>query len=248
MTHRASTRFWRCYRALPTDVRRLADRCFELLKADSGHRSLHFKKVNDFRSVRVGLHYRALAIDDAGDTVWFWMLLPSRQTSLTSRTPSPRRIGIPTCCTLCVLGTWSRMVRARRSRASWHVPERRLDSTLSIQGWTLPAARTRLPARSNRWRSCCGCRARRDRSRFGRRSARSLPDIGSARSSCVSRIWRLRTSCRRDKVVCGRPRSDRRSGRQDSAAGRSRARAAADTGSSRPTQTRAVLRCEHWNP
>ena len=73
MTHRASTRFWRCYRALPTDVRRLADRCFELLKADSGHRSLHFKKVNDFRSVRVGLHYRALAIDDAGDTVWFWI-------------------------------------------------------------------------------------------------------------------------------------------------------------------------------
>ena len=61
--------FWRCYRTLPEDVRQLADRCFEVLKADPGHRSLHFKKVNAFRSVRVGLHHRALAIDAGGDTV-----------------------------------------------------------------------------------------------------------------------------------------------------------------------------------
>ena len=74
MTHRASARFWRSYRALPGEVRKLADRCFALLKADPAHRSLHFKKVAAFQSVRVGLHYRALAVDaDDGDIVWFWI-------------------------------------------------------------------------------------------------------------------------------------------------------------------------------
>lgn len=71
MTHRATSRFWRCYRGLPKDIRGLTDRCFALLKSDPGHGSLHFKKVNQFRSARVGLHYRALAMEAGDGLAWF---------------------------------------------------------------------------------------------------------------------------------------------------------------------------------
>jgi len=54
-------------------VQRLADRCFALLRQDSQHPSLHFKKVGRFWSVRVGLHHRALAVEHESDLVWFWI-------------------------------------------------------------------------------------------------------------------------------------------------------------------------------
>ncbi len=73
MTHRASQRFWTCYHALPDDVRRLADENFRLLKADPRHPSLHLKKVGAFWSARVGLHYRAIAVEDGPHLVWFWI-------------------------------------------------------------------------------------------------------------------------------------------------------------------------------
>ena len=53
-------------------VRTLADRNYELMKSDPMHRSLHFKKVGSLWSVRVGLHYRALATEVEEDLVWFW--------------------------------------------------------------------------------------------------------------------------------------------------------------------------------
>jgi hypothetical protein len=71
--HLASPRFWRHYRNLPDAVRNLADKNFELLKADPHHPSLHLKKIGELWSVRVGAHYRALG-RDAGDTIiWFWI-------------------------------------------------------------------------------------------------------------------------------------------------------------------------------
>lgn len=68
MRHRATPRFWTCYNALPTEVRQLADRNYALLRQDPRHPSLHFKKIGQFWSVRVGLHYRALAIESGSDT------------------------------------------------------------------------------------------------------------------------------------------------------------------------------------
>jgi hypothetical protein len=57
-------------RSADTVDRRLADRNFELLKDDSGHPSLHFKKAGAFWSARVGIQFRALSIkDDQGDMV-----------------------------------------------------------------------------------------------------------------------------------------------------------------------------------
>jgi hypothetical protein len=73
VNHRASPRFWNCYNALPTEVQRLADANYALLKSNERHPSLQLKKVGRFWSVRVGLHYRALGIEDGEDTVWFWI-------------------------------------------------------------------------------------------------------------------------------------------------------------------------------
>jgi hypothetical protein len=71
--HRATPRFWRCYQQLPQETRRLADGCYELLRQDPRHPSLHLKKVGRYWSVRVGMHYRALAVEDNSDMVWFWI-------------------------------------------------------------------------------------------------------------------------------------------------------------------------------
>ncbi|MEG4417048.1 hypothetical protein QUA70_00365 [Microcoleus sp. LAD1_D5] len=60
--HYTTRRFWECYNALPETVKLSADRCYELLKADPTHPSLHFKKVGKYWSVRAGQDYRALGI------------------------------------------------------------------------------------------------------------------------------------------------------------------------------------------
>jgi hypothetical protein len=61
--HFASPKFWTAYEALPLPVRKVADANFGLLKRDPRHPSLQFRKVGRYWSVRVGLRYRALAVD-----------------------------------------------------------------------------------------------------------------------------------------------------------------------------------------
>lgn len=73
MKHCATPDFWYHYRQLPTEIQELADRCYERLKQDPQYPSLHFKKVGQFWSVRVGLHYRALALEEDSDIAWFWI-------------------------------------------------------------------------------------------------------------------------------------------------------------------------------
>jgi hypothetical protein len=73
LRHFASPNFWACYRRLPADARELANKNFELLKANPRHPSLHLKKIGKYRSVRVGLRYRALAVEIPEGLVWFWI-------------------------------------------------------------------------------------------------------------------------------------------------------------------------------
>ena len=73
MKHYASPKFWALCRALPADVRDLADKNYELLRSDSRHPSLHFKKVGELWSVRVGAHYRAIAVEVEGGMYWLWV-------------------------------------------------------------------------------------------------------------------------------------------------------------------------------
>jgi hypothetical protein len=71
--HRATPKFWQFRNSLPQAVQELADKSYDLLKSDPRHPSLHFKKVGRFWSVRVGIHYRALAVEDGEDIIWFWI-------------------------------------------------------------------------------------------------------------------------------------------------------------------------------
>jgi hypothetical protein len=83
--HRANPRFWNCYRQLPEDIQRLADQSYELLLQNPRHPSLRFKKTGRFWSVRVGRHYRALAVQHETDVVWFWIGLHAEYNRLTGQ-------------------------------------------------------------------------------------------------------------------------------------------------------------------
>jgi len=71
--HHTSPDFWDSFYVLPQSVQRLARRKFALLKDDPRHPSLHFKKIGQLWSVRVGLEYRALGLDKPDCVVWFWI-------------------------------------------------------------------------------------------------------------------------------------------------------------------------------
>jgi hypothetical protein len=66
MKHFASPAFWEAYARLPENVRKAADKSYVVLKHDPHHPSLQLKKIGRFRSVRVGLRYRALAVEVEG--------------------------------------------------------------------------------------------------------------------------------------------------------------------------------------
>lgn len=71
--HYTSQKFWQCYDALPENVQQTADQCYELLKIDQSHPSLHFKKVGKYWSVRAGRDYRALGVEVEKSILWFWI-------------------------------------------------------------------------------------------------------------------------------------------------------------------------------
>ena len=73
MNHFADPDFWFCYRQLPDDIRELADKNFSLLRENPRHASVRLKKVGILYSVRVGLHYRALAREYPDGLQWFWI-------------------------------------------------------------------------------------------------------------------------------------------------------------------------------
>ncbi|HTO33815.1 MAG TPA: hypothetical protein VL202_21975 [Pararhizobium sp.] len=73
MKHHATAAFWEAYNKLPEHVREIADTNFQKLKADQKHPSLHFKQVGRCWSVRIGSSWRALAVRDNDDVIWFWI-------------------------------------------------------------------------------------------------------------------------------------------------------------------------------
>ncbi len=73
MKYYASSKFWALYNALPRDVRNVADKNYELLRADLCHPSLHFKRIGELWSVRAGLHHRALGIEVDDGVMWIWI-------------------------------------------------------------------------------------------------------------------------------------------------------------------------------
>jgi hypothetical protein len=85
LTHLASPELWYHYRQLPEEIRDLANECFARLRADPRHPSLRLKKVGVLWSVRIGLHYCALAKERAEGLVWFWIGPHSQYDQLIRR-------------------------------------------------------------------------------------------------------------------------------------------------------------------
>jgi hypothetical protein len=85
LKHHANPRFWHCYNQLSEDVQRLADDSYSLLRQNPRHPSLHFKKAGRFWSVRAGLRYRALAVEEGNDLVWFWIGPHAEYNSLVKK-------------------------------------------------------------------------------------------------------------------------------------------------------------------
>jgi hypothetical protein len=71
---RGTPDFWRLYRMLPTEVRILARKNYQLWSANAFHPSLHFKPIGKSNwSVRVGAHYRATGKFTRGVFLWEWI-------------------------------------------------------------------------------------------------------------------------------------------------------------------------------
>ena len=71
--HRTTPQFWKYFKGLPESVQTVAKKNFELLKTDSMHPSLHFKKIGKVWSARAGINHRALAVEDGDDYIWVWI-------------------------------------------------------------------------------------------------------------------------------------------------------------------------------
>jgi hypothetical protein len=73
LVHKTLPSFWSCYHALPEEVRRRADKQYELLANDPTHPSVQLKPVGKFWSARVTEAYRALCVRDEITLIWFWV-------------------------------------------------------------------------------------------------------------------------------------------------------------------------------
>lgn len=73
MKHFATPSFWEAYAKLPSLIKAKANRRFAKLNSEPFHPSLHFKQVGRCWSARVDVNYRAVAVRDHDDVVWFWI-------------------------------------------------------------------------------------------------------------------------------------------------------------------------------
>ncbi len=73
MKHFAVSRFWQGYEHLSPDTQKQADKQFPLLKANPRHPSLHLRKVGRYWPARVNATTRAVAVEQDGNLVWFWI-------------------------------------------------------------------------------------------------------------------------------------------------------------------------------
>jgi hypothetical protein len=73
LRHYTDKNFWRFFHGLPDGIKDAAREQYRQLRKDPTHPSLHFKKVQNFYSVRVTKGYRALAVKANDDYIWFWV-------------------------------------------------------------------------------------------------------------------------------------------------------------------------------
>jgi hypothetical protein len=74
MKSKRTKQFRALFAELPESVQRQANDAYRLFQANPSHPSLSFKQVSPrspVYSVRIGLHYRALAIRKSDSLLWF---------------------------------------------------------------------------------------------------------------------------------------------------------------------------------
>jgi hypothetical protein len=65
--------FWKLYGALPTEVKKLADKQFALFEENPRHPSLGFQKKGEVYTVEVGRSWRAIGRRRGNELYWFWI-------------------------------------------------------------------------------------------------------------------------------------------------------------------------------
>jgi len=73
MTSSVTRSFRSQFNRLPPEVQALARKQFSLWQGNPRHPSLRFRKVGPYWSVRVSHKYRALAVEQGGDFLWFYI-------------------------------------------------------------------------------------------------------------------------------------------------------------------------------
>ena len=73
MEHIFNEDFWGACRKLPPNVRRRVPQKIQILRQNPRHPSLRLKKVGDLWAIRVSKGYRALAQEEEGSFIWFWV-------------------------------------------------------------------------------------------------------------------------------------------------------------------------------
>jgi hypothetical protein len=69
-------RFWTLFEGLPSDIRQLAARNYQLWRRDPNHPSLRFRRLRgteNLFTIRVGDHYRALGTLADNTVTWIWI-------------------------------------------------------------------------------------------------------------------------------------------------------------------------------
>lgn len=88
MDSHVTSRFRKCFDALPKDVRDKAKRVYKIWTENPSHPSLHFKQVHDTEpifSVRIGLQHRALGAKESNTVIWFWIGTHEEYNNLISQ-------------------------------------------------------------------------------------------------------------------------------------------------------------------
>lgn len=76
MNSRITGKFRKSFEKLPAEIREQARRAYRLFIENPHHPSLRFKSIHPtlpIYSVRVGLNYRAIGIQDGNVIIWFWI-------------------------------------------------------------------------------------------------------------------------------------------------------------------------------
>ena len=80
--------FHALFKALPESVQKQANEAYRIFRTNPSHPGLYFKQVSPkgpTYSVRIGLHYRALAVRKPDHYLWFWIGTHAEYDKILSR-------------------------------------------------------------------------------------------------------------------------------------------------------------------